>query len=548
MRFTTLAASVSFLAGIIVPRSVLAQGENAAAMPRGSFRLSIGAEWVHATERFGTPSPLHPTLLDGAREPLGTDFSSDSLGTTQLPFLAPAESELRTLTGLSTYALNLGRSQLTLDASVRHQPIQLAWAPTSRFGLTVSVPIVRARMSAFLRGPDSAVAATQGNVGLSPEFLAPGALDPFRLQADSALRELMLQATTGPAGLRAQAQAELASLQPLLCGLSTLATGSGADAASPCFGAGPGAPSVLLPVAGSEAGDSLTQRLGRAQTSYESLRQQYAAQGVNLPALTATYDLPATPLDSNELRRLFSDPSGPLAGDSLTGVVRTGIGDIEVGGWYQLADGPRWRSQVALTVRLPTGMVDSAANFIDIGTGDHQTDVELAMRNDVVVTPNLRVYVGGRYGIQMADQLARRVSPWYLPFAPASSLAEVRRKLGNYVAIDLAPTWQLDDTFGVGIGWHYYRQGATSYSYVDPADEARLGVSADVLDLATGVSRMRVGAGVTFSTVERYAQGRARLPYRVTWSYQSTFWGRGGQVLKAGVMTLRLDAFFHNLR
>ena len=49
-----LLAAVSLTAAAIVPRSALAQGEHAVPMRRGSFRLSVGAEWAHADDRFGT--------------------------------------------------------------------------------------------------------------------------------------------------------------------------------------------------------------------------------------------------------------------------------------------------------------------------------------------------------------------------------------------------------------------------------------------------------------------------------------------------------------
>jgi len=547
MRRNVLAAAALCLAGIIGPRSILAQGEDAVPLRAGSFRFSFGAQWWQATERFGAPNPNRPLVVDGTRELLGIDYSSDSLGTIQLPFLLPYQTQLRGLTGLGTYALNLGRSQLTLNASVRHQPIRLTWAPSRRLGFTVSVPIVRTRMSAFLRGPDT-TAKSRGNVGFNTEFLAPGSQDAFRFQSDSALLALQTQATSGPASLRAQAQAELAALQPLLCGLSTLATASGSDQASPCFVAGADPYSVLLPVVGSAAADSITKRLASGQSSYTTLRAQYAAQGVTIPALNAPYVLPATPLDSSDLRHFFSAPTGPLAGDSLTEVVRTGIGDIEVGGWFQIADGARLRSQLGLMVRLPTGTIDSPDNFIDIGTGDHQTDVEVALRNDLVLSRYLWLHVGGLYGVQLADQLTRRVAPWYLPLAPASSRATVTRDLGDYFAVDLVPNLQLDDAIGFGIGWHYFHQGATTYQYVNAADQAQIGSAADVLGQATSVSRMRVGAGVTFSTLERYVRGHARLPYRITWSYNATFWGEGGQVPKAGVMSVKIEAYFGNLR
>jgi hypothetical protein len=403
----------------------------------------------------------------------------------------------------------------------------------------VTVPIVRARMSTVLGVRDTAAAA-RGNVGP----ITASSFDPFRVAVDSALRALATQAASGPAGLRAQAQSELARLQPVLCGFSTLATPT-VDATSPCFG-GLG-PAPFLPLANTPAGESLSTQLGRAISSYDSLRTAYAGQSVTIPALTAAFTLPDSAFDSTSLRTLFTGSSG-LGGDSLAEVVRTGIGDIEIGGWYQLANGSRVRSQLALTVRLPTGKMDTPNNLIDIGTGDHQTDVEVGLRNDLILSRTLWVHAGGRYTRQMSDQLQRLVTPWYLPFAPASSLANLNRKLGDYYTIDLVPNWQLDEAFRFGLGWHYFHQAATSFSYVDPADETRIGMPASVLGLATSQTWMRVGAGLTFSTLERFQQGRARLPYRVTWSYNSTLWGRGGQTPKAGVMMIQIQAFIGHLR
>jgi len=521
-----------------------AQSEHAAPLPGGTLRVAFGGDWQHYTERFGRPNPSNPALREGQREPLGAYFSSESLGVARLPLLTPVETELRAITGLGGYALNLGRASFRLDASVRSTPIRLDYAPSRRLGFSLAVPIVRARMSVSLTGADTTDTASLGNVGLNPNLATPGTLDAFRNQAEAALAALRTQAASGPTGLRAQAQALFDRYQAGLCGMYALAGGSASASTSPCFRgtALPAAP--VLPVTGSEAADSMTAIVARSQAEYENLRTQFAAQGVAIPAFTQAFALPATPLDAAGLSRVFSDPSGALSADSLSEVVRTGIGDVEVGAWLQLADGARLRSQVAVTVRLPTGKTDQAANFVDIGTGDHQLDVEIAARNDFLLGSRFRVHLGGRYGIQMADELERRVTPWYLPVAPASSLALVRRDLGDYFGIDVSPQWQLDEAFSFGFGYHYFSQQATTFEYVNPADETTIGFPASVLGQATEIRRMRAGAGITYSSLERFYAGRARLPLRVSWSYQNTFWGRGGQVPVAGVMMLIVETHF----
>ena len=534
--------ALPLLLGIAAPSIVVAQGEHALPMRAHTVRLTIDGEWSHASSRFGSPTPLNPTLAVGTPESLGVYFGGDSLGAREMPWLTPLQQQLQALTGIGGYALNLGQSQLRLETSIRRTPIKVDFAVSSRLVLGVAVPIVRSRSYAFLALPDSHV-ATQGNVGFNPSVTAPGAYAAFRTEVDSALIALQTQATSGPAALQAQAQALYNQMRPYLCGLYQLGAGNASSGTSPCFAAAGATAADFLPAGPSEAGDSLTTRLSRAQAEYDSLRQAYAALGTTIPTFTSTYALPATPLDSNDLRRYVSDPAYPIAAETLATVVRTGIGDIELGGWYQLATGPKWRSQLGGLYRFGTGTMDQASNLIDVGTGDGQADVELYTRNDIALSPQLWLHVGARGGMQASDELLRRVTPYYLPYALASDTATVRRKLGSYLALDLVPNWQLDESFGIGLGYHYFHQAATTFEYVNPADSLRLLTPASVLGEGTAVTRMQVGAGVTFSTLNRYAAGRARVPYRVTWSYQKTLYGRGGQVERSSVMHLGFEFY-----
>jgi hypothetical protein len=526
-----------------LPRSVAAQGEDARPLRAGTLRISLAPDWSRWDHRFGEGTP---GFADGALEPAGVDFSTDSLGTAQLPFLTSLETRIRNVTGLSAFRLNLGRARLTLNHSYRVVPLALELGLTRRLAIGVVVPIVRSRVEVFLLGPDTAGgdAATRGNVGWNPAYLTAGSLDGFRLQVDSVLQALAFQATNGPPALQAQAQAMLDALGPPLCELwAVTGPASAADAAGPCAAFGTAEAAPFLPDTASEAGRAILAWLASAQTSYDQLSQQYAAQGITLPGFASGLMLPLVPLDSTDLRRFFFDRAGPVAADSLTSVLRTRLGDIEVGATFQLADRARLRSQLAVVVRLPTGYVDSKDNLVDVGTGDHQLDVEVGLRTDLVLGRALWVHAGGRFGRQFADQLERRVSPANLPFAPRASLALVRRDLGDYAALDLVPNWRLDDAFSLGVGWHWFRQGPSRHSYVTATDQTRIGWPASVLDQETAVSRMRVGAGLTFSTLSRYAAGRASLPYTVTASWQNTFWGEGGRVPAASVFNLTIRGY-----
>ena len=525
--------------GLVLPSAARAQGDEAPPPARGVLRLLLPPVWGRWNQRFGGGTAGRAA---GALEPLGVDFQADSLGVSQLPFLTSAQDALQAATGLSAYAVNLGTVNLQLNANVRSMPIGFAVGVTSRLSVSVLVPLVRSRVEAFFQR-DTTLAA-RGNVGWSPGVVTPGTFDAFRLQVDTALLALRTQAASGPAALRAQAQATLAQLGPFLCNLFALAGGSAITPTSACYAAVPVAAAALLPVGATAAGDSITTRLGRARTSYAQLAALYAGAGVALPAFTAGFALPVAPLTRDDFQRFLMDSAAGAGGDSLAMVLHTRLGDVQAAATYLLVERPRWRSLVTATVRLPTGMVDSDRNFIDVGTGDHTLGIEMGTRNDVALGGSLRVVAGGRIGFHAGDQLYRRISPVQLPIAPFARLAQVRRSMGGWLALDVAPTWLVDDAFSLSVRYAYFNQGPTHFRYVDAGDSARVGLPASVLDAETAERWMRAGAALTFSTLRRFAAGQASLPYTLTIGYQNTFWGRGGRTPQTSLTYLTLATYF----
>ena len=509
-RAALLAAVFGIATSALLARSLEAQTEFAVPLGRGQLRIDITPLWSSWDHRFepGAPGPV----------PITTDFASDSFGVTSLPFLQPYQNAIQSAAG-SGFSLNLGHTLVALNASVRTVPIGIELGLTRRLAIGVTVPIVRSRVDASFE-VDTA-AARQGNVGWNPGFLTPTAVAGFRAQMTAAISALQRQATSGPPALRPQAQAALAALQPFLT-----------VSASP-----------LLPRSSTVAADSILTRLARADTAYGQLASQYLALGDTLPALTASLTLPDSTLGRDDLERLFSDSTLPVAADTFGTVVRTGIGDITAHATYQFADGARYRGQLIVTTRFPTGAAPAASNFLDLGTGTHEAGLELALANDLLLGGSFLIHGVARLGGSASDQLPMRVTPPQFPFAALTQLATIKRKPASYFALDLAPTWMLDDAFSVRVAYSYFSQGATQHSYVNAADSVRVGLPASVLDQQTAMRWMRIGGGVTFSTLDRYSRGRASLPYSVTVSYESTIWGGGGRVPQATVFHVTLRGY-----
>jgi len=521
------------------PHALRAQGDEAPPPGRGVVRVIAPPVWGRWDRRFGAGTPGSVT---GRLEPLGVDITSDSLGAAQLPFLAASEAALRTATGLTGYALNLGKASLRLNANVRAQPLGVAVGLSRRLSVSVLVPLVRSRVETFFDADTGA--AWRAPVGRNPALSEPAAAGAFRSQVDAALAALRSQAATGPTALRAQAEAALAQLSPLLCALYSAAGGSAFDAASVCHAAAQTRPAPFLPLAGTEAGDSITTRLGAARTRWSQLVTAYASEGVTMPAFDAGFALPISAVSRAELQSFLLDTLAGAGGDSLGMALRTRLGDVEAAATYVVADRGRIRGLVTARVRLPTGWVDSERDFVDVGTGDHQLDLELGGRGTVALGPAFEVSAAGRVGFQLPDELVRRVSPANAPVAPAWQRALVRRDLGDYLALEVTPTWRIDDAFSLGVRYALFRQGAARFTYVDPGDSARVSLSASVLDGETAVRWIRVGAAFTFSTLGRFAAGRASAPYTLTVGYQNTLWGRGGRTPQTSLVYITLAAYF----
>lgn len=511
-----LAAAPLIVACLVAPASLAAQAELATPVGRGVLRVNFTPLWLQYDHFFGYHTPGYP---DGAAVPLAVDLNADSLGVASLPFLGRYEDTTRLATGLGAFTLNLGRVATQLSASVRTLPIGIELGLSRRLAIGVTVPIVRSRMDVNF-AVDTA-AAHRGNVGWNPGFLRPDTIAAFRDQMDAALAALAEQASNGPPALRAQAQAALAALQPFRSLVN----------------------SPFLPRDTTEAGDSITVRLAGAEAGYGQLAAQYAASGITLPPLTASLPLPGAALERTDLERLFSDPALPVAADTLGTVVRTGIGDVTAHATLQLADGARYRGQLIVTTRFPTGAAPSANTFLDLGTGTHQFGVEVALANDLLLGGSFLIHGVARYGQARADQIAMRVTPPDLPLAPLAQLATIRRAPASHVGLELAPTWMMDDAFSVRAEYGYFDQGPTRHSYADPADEARVGRAASVLDEGTGARLQRIGGGITFSTLARYRVGRASLPYSLTVTYDNTISGRGGRVAQASMFRIQLRAY-----
>ena len=162
---------------------------------------------------------------------------------------------------------------------------------------------------------------------------------------------------------------------------------------------------------------------------------QMAALGAS--AVTATLPLPTDRLSADAINTtLLGGPdfaAAPIAFNR-----QTSFGDIEVGARLGVLANPTARAVLVATVRLPTGRPARADNFVDIGTGDGQIDLEVGIEGAFEAGRSAGISFAASYTLQLAHSLDRRVTTPDAPLVPLSYQALVDRDLGDVIRFSVS--------------------------------------------------------------------------------------------------------------
>jgi len=514
-------------------QSVLGVGDDAVQLPRGTWRIRAIAEWVTAGERFGLNTPGRPK---GSREPMGIDFNSDALGPTFFENLAPIQTSVRTLAGLPDFAGSLGRSVLRRRTNVTSTPLSAEIGVTNRISIGVLVPFVTATADIDFRlnpagreatlgfnpGVTGSLAATR-NATLVTELDNAAVTLGNRIQSCNANPALP---NCGPINANpAAAQAFLQSAAAFANGLAAVYGGRAGTAGA-----------LFVPVAGTVAQAAIDARLS-------GIKSQFSTYGSTISAAGPSAGAPMTIADA---QRFLTDSAYGIRARPLATSITRGIGDIDFSVKMNLFDtfhgdaderrapkGFNWRQAIGATFRFGAGKREDPDDLTDLGTGNHQNDVELRSFTDLLWGPHFWVSIAARQNIQLADVLTMRITDPDKPFAAAYRRQTVKRDLGDISEVEITPRWVLNDAVGLAIQYGFRRQGPSAYAgtfTVNDLNGTPVTIDAAVLNAETAETEHRFGGGISYSTVASHARGEARFPIEITWLRQISVSGSGGNV------------------
>ncbi len=503
---------IAILLLVIAALPALARGVRAQAVERtdtpkrGTVRLTFDPQTLVWNDAF-TPH---------GRRPLGWALTGDTVGAAAGPTLARIQQDVRSAGGLSGFVASLGKGLLAVHTERRVTPIAAEVGITDRLSIGVMVPVVRVLTRARL-----SLNPAGANLGANPRWTTAGAdtaYSAFFSQFDTALAHLddsiVLWCPGNPQCAPATAVSARAHAVRLALGRTVYGVG--------------GDPAPFLPVDTSDGGRAIDSTLLRLQTDLMTLGSG---------GFTHSFLLPTGPLDANGLQLLLGDTLfgfGIAPFQDTRKRLRYFPGDAELSAKYRLVTSGPYAAAVALVVRLPTGHLDSPNDVLDVSTGDHQTDLEARVTQELLVAGRLWLNLSVRAAQQRPGERERRLAPPDAFLAPFAARARLRWDPGDYVQVDFAPLLRLGRFFAAGMTAGYYTRARDRYAFLSPQDSsavaARLGspVSPSVLEAGTAERRLRLG----------WAMSYLGPVFEGGFSIEQTVSGRGSVVPAATVFRL----------
>lgn len=501
LRSLTVALLVTLLSGPPLAAQVLDQ----MLVPRGQLRLQAQPVFTLWDARFGRTD-------DGVeqQEELGDDLT-DPTSLTLFPGIGTLAQLLESITGTSGYTPVLGSSAGRVTQDVTRIDFGGHLGVTDWLTIGAVVPWTRTNTAVdHIFTPDT----LNGDLGLNPAFSNASAVDAFLLALSNADASAQNNATSicssGPSAACTTAQS-LAARTSAFSGSTRAAY----------------AASAFFPVAGSVVAGSLSQMAAALDADLT---------GAGLTGIAAQMAFATQAASAADIALLPGMAGAGIEGASLT--TRAGlwqVGDVEVTALVRLLDNsPRsgpppavgYQVTAGFLARLPTGTPEDPDVFLDIGSGDGQTDLEGSLAARFSLGSRFGLAVGGRYGVQGSTTLTRRVAPLEEALPAVTTRQVVTFNPGAYMALDVVPQFRLGDDLSVTAQYRFFHKKRDEFTLVDPT----LPLDPTVLGRESGVKLHVAGVGLRYDTVATWLAGGGARPMQIHLRVVRAVAGGGGHV------------------
>ena len=493
------------------------------------MRLEVGAGYSSFTSVYASLAENGGASAAGDGSRSLASFFSGNVGPAIFPTLAGFEAAVRDATG-DGYAASLGVMTSSVEKNSVRLPLSLDVGVFDWLSAGVSAAFVRNETEfVFHFASDSASA----NAGFSPALDDPAQVSAFlsRLGASvdgyDSYRAGLCAADPASTSCR-DATALLAGSRSFHRALSVIYGGP------------------VAPLAGSAAGMALQARLAEFAEAFE-------AAGAGLPGALPLSD---APFSAEDLQNFATNPAYGIAGNFPFAGWRSlwMLGDLELRAdarWLDKTEPSYTLTAGAGTlVRLPTGKQDDPANFLDMGSGDRQTDVEVRGWFNGSWRDRVGLWTDLRYGVQLPGTTERRVFDLGYAMAPAATQAHLEWNPGNYFFAEVAPWFRVAGTVTLMAGYRHFSKGEDSFALwtadppegdgsftaPDPSTGQASALDPAVLVPGSDISMSRIVVGLVYSRLgaSQPPEDARRRPFEVRAVYRQVVAGNGAGVPLAG--------------
>ena len=227
-----------------------------------------------------------------------------------------------------------------------------------------------------------------------------------------------------------------------------------------------------------------------------------------------------------------AEPEDPGTGTPVEAVATAGQEPLD-------RPGVRFRTTIGARYRFPLSAPDKDPYldpdlFLQQPIGSGQADIELELYQDIAFGRRFLAVAGVTYGIQLGDELVRRVAPPGQPYAYASQKTTVSRDMGDHLEIVVSPRFALTEAMSLAVEYTFWNKGGDVYQTTSG------GVDASLLNAETSQTLHMLGIGAYYRTTRLFAAGRSGMPIDLAFLWQTPISGSGGQTPALGMVNLSI--------
>ncbi|RLA63220.1 MAG: hypothetical protein DRQ78_07100 [Epsilonproteobacteria bacterium] len=223
----------------------------------------------------------------------------------------------------------------------------------------------------------------------------------------------------------------------------------------------------------------------------------------------------ATPLGTEGVQTLLSNPIFGYAYKKLGYTETTGIGDPTIGAFWRVYEDSSSSFVLGAGLRLGLADLPDPDNLLAIPLGDSSNDIRLRMEYYRNLGNHFDLLLQVEHDIQLSDKIISRVPAIGELLAIESSKEKLSRNMGNY--------WEYDIGLGKSIG--NWRLGATWHRYKKEADKytSDIGTDTSALSENTSLYANQWKGSISWSGINAWKEGILPMPLIVELTVQETY-------------------------